>query len=91
MKPRKIIGVFIFNEVELLDFPESFEVYSLSNNNNEQQFQVPTLAEKEEPISARNSFTVLPSHTIKDHPKFCILIHLGGYDPKNQKLKITQP
>jgi transcriptional regulator GlxA family with amidase domain len=73
------VGIFLFNEVEVLDFAGPFEVFSLASKNNEKLFEVITIGETGELISARNGLKVLPQANFKDKLNFDILIIPGGY------------
>lgn len=55
----KNVGLLIFNEVEVMDFAEPFEVFSLSEDE-EKLYKVFTVSEKDEMISARNGFLLKP-------------------------------
>jgi len=75
------IGIFLFNEVEVLDFAGPFEVFSLASDlqSNQKLYQVHTVGETGKPISARNGLVVQPDYSFEDHPEFDILIIPGGY------------
>lgn len=74
-------AILLFNEVEVLDFAGPFEVFSLAEypTGGGKAFNVYTVAEKPEPIRARNGLMVLPSHTLNTLPDCDILIIPGGY------------
>jgi transcriptional regulator GlxA family with amidase domain len=73
------VGIFLFNEVEVLDFAGPFEVFSLASKNNEKLFEVITIGETGELISARNGLKVIPMANFKDKLNLDILIIPGGY------------
>lgn len=60
MAKKMNVGIFIFNEVEVLDFAGPFEVFSLTEKNNEKLFKVTTISEKGEIIHARNGLKIQP-------------------------------
>ncbi len=88
---QKTVGIFLFNEVEVLDFAGPFEVFSLAefDTSSERAFSVCTIARTNTPVRARNGLTVLPSHDISSAPKLDLLIIPGGYGA--EKLEIREP
>jgi transcriptional regulator GlxA family with amidase domain len=81
------VGIFLFNEVEVLDFAGPFEVFSLTSKNNEKLFEVLTIGETGELISARNGLKVLPMANFKDKLNLDILIIPGGYGAEEIEIK----
>ncbi len=74
------VGIFLFNEVEVLDFAGPFEVFSIASTNDDKKlFQVVTISEKGNLISARNGLKVVPDLQFLDNYDFDILIIPGGY------------
>ncbi len=88
---QKTVGIFLFNEVEVLDFAGPFEVFSLaeSENSSERAFRVCTIARTNAPIRARNGLTVLPAYDFSSAPKLDLLIVPGGYGA--EELEICEP
>lgn len=88
---QKTVGIFLFNEVEVLDFAGPFEVFSLAEfeNSDKRAFNVCTIARTNTPMRARNGLTVLPSHDISSAPKLDLLIIPGGYGA--EELEIREP
>ncbi len=76
---KKTVGIFIFNEVEVLDFAGPFEVFSKAENDGEKLFDVVTIGEDTALKTARNGLLVKPGHDFKDAPECDILIIPGGY------------
>jgi transcriptional regulator GlxA family with amidase domain len=88
MKNHKMkVGILLFNEVEVLDFAGPFEVFSLAKINNEKIFQVLTIGETGEIISARNGLKVLPATKFSDDTAFDFLIIPGGYGAEEIEIK----
>ncbi len=79
MNKKQNVGIFIFNEVEVLDLAGPFEVFSLAEKDNEKLFNVTTISEKGEIIQARNGLKILPDARFDDKINFDILIIPGGY------------
>jgi transcriptional regulator GlxA family with amidase domain len=81
------VGIFLFNEVEVLDFAGPFEVFSLASIDNEKLCKVITIGETGEMISARNGLKVLPQANFKEAPPLDILIIPGGYGAEEIEIK----
>ncbi len=73
------VGIFIFNEVEVLDFAGPFEVFSVAGLRTMPvpPFEVFTVAQFET-IHARNYLTVQPTYTFDKSPKADIIVIPGG-------------
>jgi len=76
--PTRNVGIFIFDEVEVLDFCGPFEVFSVAAKVAADAFHVFTLAEKAGGISARNGLNVSPKYTFADVPAIDLLLIPGG-------------
>jgi hypothetical protein len=74
------VAILIFDEVEVLDFCGPFEVFGVAglHSTGERPFYVYTIAEKSEPVSARNGLSINPNFTIADCPQPDILLVPGG-------------
>lgn len=66
MKER-IVGILIFNEVEVLDVAGPFEVFSLAGGENK-LFYVHTISEKGGTIIARNGLKIEADYSFENHP-----------------------
>jgi transcriptional regulator GlxA family with amidase domain len=73
------VAIFIFNEVEVLDFAGPFEVFSVAGLRTMAvaAFDVFTVAQFET-IQARNHLTIKPTYTFANAPKADIIIIPGG-------------
>ena len=72
------VAIFLFDEVEVLDFAGPFEVFSVcSHGSGYQPFAVYTVAERS-PIQARNHLTVVPSYILGEEPRPDIILIPGG-------------
>lgn len=91
MSRQLAVGLFLFNEVEVLDFAGPFEVFSLAENpaTKEKIFKVHTIAEKDAVLSARNGLKVKADFTFTNHPPLDVLIIPGGYGA--EKIEIENP
>ncbi|WP_312092129.1 DJ-1/PfpI family protein [Niallia sp.] len=73
------VGIFLFNDVEVLDFAGPFEVFSVTTKEDgTKPFLVKTISENGQMIHARNGLKVLPDYSFDTMPKFDILIIPGG-------------
>lgn len=79
------VGIYLFDEVEVLDFAGPFEVfstasrvYSLLHPGDPKPFRVITVALDSSFITARGGLQVHPSHTITNHPPIDVLVIPGG-------------
>ncbi|WP_088350970.1 DJ-1/PfpI family protein [Bacillus cereus] len=81
------VGIFLFNEVEVLDFAGPFEVFSVTEVNEEKPFTVYTVSENGEMITARNGLKVQPDYSIENLPPVDILIIPGGLGAREYEMK----
>jgi transcriptional regulator GlxA family with amidase domain len=94
----RVIGIFLFNDVEVLDFAGPFEVFSTASRVYQRlhleagkPFHVITLADEAGLISARANLKVQPDFTIADHPALDILIVPGGVvDATRRRTSVIQ-
>lgn len=75
----KSVGIFIFDDVEVLDFTGPFEIFGVAGKQGgkEGYFNVFTVAEKPR-IAARNNLVVEPTYTLDNCPIPDILLIPGG-------------
>ncbi|AXO93494.1 DJ-1/PfpI family protein [Bacillus cereus] len=81
------VGIFLFNEVEVLDFAGPFEVFSITKVHEEKPFTVYTVSQNGEMITARNGLKVQPDYSIEDLPPVDILIIPGGNGARENEMK----
>ena len=79
------VGIYIFDEVEVLDFAGPFEVFSTASRMKERMqpgsakaFEVFTVAASAEAVRARGGLMVQPHFDLTNHPKIDLLIVAGG-------------
>jgi len=79
------IGIYIYQDAEVLDFAGPFEVLStaarLANNN----WNVFLIAQASGTVEARGGFPIQPHHTIGSHPTLDVLIVAGGIHAQEVK------
>lgn len=79
MSNIKNVGIFIFNDVEVMDFCGPFEVFSVANKvSTDDPFNIFTVSEKSESIYAYNNLCVNAKYNMDNCPKLDILIIPGG-------------
>ena len=73
------VGIFVFSQVEVMDFAGPYEVFSLADHTTDRNtFKVFLVAQSAEQIEGRNGFTVVPQYTFDTCPELDILIIPGG-------------
>ncbi|UJL47101.1 DJ-1/PfpI family protein [Virgibacillus sp. NKC19-16] len=81
------VGIFLFDNVEVLDFAGPFEVFSVTTSENgEKPFAVETISEVGNMVSARNGLKVQPDYSIDNMPQFDILIIPGGLGAREREI-----
>lgn len=80
---RRVVGILIFDDVEVLDFCGPFEVFSVarpvgSHDDEARLFDAVTVSETARTVSARHGLKVEPDYTIQNHPPLDILVVPGG-------------
>jgi transcriptional regulator GlxA family with amidase domain len=75
----RTVGIFIFADVEVLDFCGPFEVFSVAGRQIVPgAFEVFTVAQTAEPLLARNGLAVVPKYAFADAPTIDLLVIPGG-------------
>lgn len=72
------IGIYIYDEAEVLDFSGPFEVFSTAKRLETNEWNVFLVAETKRAVAARGGFKVLPDYSIHDHPDIDLLVVVGG-------------
>ncbi len=79
------VAIAVFDDVEVLDFAGPFEVFSVTCWQQEvKPFQVSLVAEKLQPVMARNQFSVNPHYTYDTHPPADIILIPGGFGTRRE-------
>jgi transcriptional regulator GlxA family with amidase domain len=81
MAAQHLVGIFVFDDVEVLDFCGPFEVFSVAGSERgpaSGAFEVMLVATSLDPVTTRGGMRVLPDFTIEEHPPLDILIVPGG-------------
>jgi transcriptional regulator GlxA family with amidase domain len=82
------VGIFIYENAEVLDFSGPFEVFSTANRFSN-IFNVFLVAENKNPVKARGGFSVNPHYGFTDHPKIDVLIIVGGVHTAELKKSVV--
>lgn len=79
------VGIYVFDDVEVLDFAGPFEVFSTASRvfrrtepGAEPPFAVFTVGASRSPVSARGGLVVEPRYSFADHPTLDVLLVPGG-------------
>lgn len=74
------VGIYIYENAEVLDFSGPFEVFSTANRftDSHSEIEVFLVAEHLLSVKARGGFNVNPSYSFNDHPDIDLLIIPGG-------------
>jgi len=89
---RNIVGVFVFDDVEVLDFAGPFEVFSRTRRiagtdsrrtEDAAPFQVVTVARTNDVVRATGGLRILPHCGWADAPLFDILVVPGGFGTRS--------
>ncbi|WP_419813445.1 DJ-1/PfpI family protein [Bacterioplanoides sp.] len=73
------VGIFIYDQAEVLDFAGPFEVFSTANRlATPTPFNVFLVAEQAQTINARGGLSVVPHYSFQNHPDIDVLIVVGG-------------
>lgn len=79
MPRMRTLGIFIFPDVEVLDFCGPYEVFSVTGHQVEPgTFRVLTVGETAEPLAARNGLKVIPDVSFADCPVLDVVLIPGG-------------
>lgn len=84
------IGIFLFNDIELLDFAGPYEVFSVATELQDNPlFNVFTITEDGAGIRSVNGLRVMPDYDFENHPQIDVLVVPGGNGTKIEMTKDT--
>ncbi len=74
------VGIYIYDDAEVLDFSGPFEVFSVASRflDDDKKFNTFLISENKTIISARGGYMVNSHFTFENHPSLDILIVVGG-------------
>ena len=81
------VGIYIYDDVEVLDFSGPFEVFSVASRflDINTKFNVFLISEKSQAINARGGYSVNSNYHFLNHPRIDILIVAGGVHTQELK------
>ena len=71
---RTRVGIFVFDNMQILDFAGPYDVFATNSD----EFEVFTVSEKTGPVKATNNLSVNPSFTFDNSPPIDVLVIPGG-------------
>jgi transcriptional regulator GlxA family with amidase domain len=72
------IGIYIYDNAEVLDFSGPFEVFSTANRLARNDWNVFLVSETGSLVTARGNYLIQPHYSISDHPEIDVLVVVGG-------------
>ncbi|WP_115720230.1 DJ-1/PfpI family protein [Gallaecimonas mangrovi] len=72
------IGIYVYEQAEVLDFSGPFEVFSTAKRVGAKDWNVFLIGQSTELVNARGGYWVKPHYAITDHPKLDALVVAGG-------------
>lgn len=79
------IGIYIYDDAEVLDFSGPFEVLSTANRLGNKNWNVFLVSEKPDVVQARGGFPVHAHFSFDTHPNIDVLIVVGGIHTEEVK------
>ena len=84
-RTKRNVGIFVFENAEVLDFAGPFEVFSVTSElHNHSLFNVSIVAQELSPVIAVNGLSVNPNYDFETCPDLDILIIAGGFGTRKQ-------
>jgi len=81
------VGIYIYDQAEVLDFSGPFEVFSVASRflEENEKFNVFLVNEINKSVQARGGYSINPNYNFFNHPKIDILIVVGGIHTEEVK------
>lgn len=79
------IGIYIYEEAEVLDFSGPYEVFSVAARFLENKHNVYLISQEDEIVKARGNYKILADYNISNHPPLDVLIIVGGVHTKEME------
>jgi len=81
------IGIYIYDDAEVLDFSGPFEVFSVASRflHDTEKFNVFLVSEKQKTVKARGNYNINTHYTFNDVPNIDVLIIVGGVHTEEVK------
>lgn len=87
------IGIYLYDQAEVLDFSGPFEVFSTAARicPDDKAFNVYTISEHGEAVMARGGYSINPTYGFHNHPQTDVLIVVGGvHDAEMNKHQVIR-
>ncbi len=79
------IGIYIYDNAEVLDFSGPFEVFSVAKRLAKNDWNVFLVSETGHLVAARGNFLIQPHYAISTHPEIDVLVVVGGIHTEEVK------
>ena len=79
------IGIYIYDNAEVLDFSGPFEVFSVAKRLAKNDWNVLLVSETGATVTARGNYLIQPHYSISNHPELDILLVVGGVHTEEVK------
>lgn len=84
---QRLVGILLFNDMDVLDFAGPFEVFSTTYNpNGEHAFKVVTISQEGHAVLSSYGLTVIPCYSFATCPRLDILVVPGGKGARDRQL-----
>ena len=87
------IGIYLYDQAEVLDFSGPFEVFSTASRlcPGDEPFNVYMISESGKTITARGGYSINPAYGFHNHPHTDVLIIVGGvHDAEMNKRQVIR-
>src|SRR6185369_9794751 len=83
MKKGFRLGIYVFKDVEIVDFAAPHGVFSVARRY-DPELDAFLIADAMRPVQAQAGFTVLPNYAFADQPAMDAFLILGGYGTRQE-------
>ncbi len=83
------VGIYIYDQAEVLDFSGPFEVFSTASRicENDTPFNTFLVSETGQEVNARGEYRIIPAYSFQSSPHIDLLIIAGGVHSSEMKKK----
>jgi len=79
------IGIYIYDNAEVLDFSGPFEVFSVAKRLSAADWNIFLISESGALVTARGNYLIQPHYSIANHPTIDVLVVVGGVHTEEVK------
>lgn len=79
------IGIYIYDDAEVLDFSGPFEVFSTAKRLAQNDWNIFFVSQNNSIVTARGGFLVNSHYTFENHPEIDVLVVVGGVHAEEVK------